>query len=243
MSLIVIGVVHLSILAAVLSASVPPSRYIADVEEFSEFIESLKSDLEDMDSVSKTWEYVRAAAYVSLVEARTMIERPASTMVEAVSRIMAPWIASQKEIFWYLWKDSLENYAIYTLEGDDLCLRYRHCHSDINRSDRKWKRGQGHVGLCFAKNATIVSSDVTTPGLSDLLELTGPYDSVYYNSFVSTPITYGEKEIGVLVITSNVRGQFLPDLHGKIAELLAELLGISMQHCWKELNHERTKAV
>lgn len=153
---------------------------------------------------------------------------------EDVEKILAPLIRGRSKVLGYKGEDYF-NFCVYLINKDasKLELFFRECDDRIQRSDRKWDIGVGHVGIAFARSETIIKSDARNDS-----EYKGRHsletDDKYYVSFISSPIFKGSNsrndEIGVFVITSN-RPNHYEDDDKIIVEAYSYLLSLFFSIC------------
>ena len=98
--------------------------------------------------------------------------------------------------------------------------------------NREWKPGFGHVGVCFQRDKTIFSDDASSAGEDNSIATDVADDKRQYRSMLSTPIYVDGNKKAVLVVTSSKPEQFDKELHSRIAEVIAILLGQTIKHCW-----------
>lgn len=150
-------------------------------------------------------------------------EQVESVSLEDVDKLMTPLILSRAESFNFV-LDDLYNFVIYIIHKSDrkLHVYYRDCDNRIERHDRIWGKGEGHVGIAYAQKKTISDDDsgsLTRTFVRDQLDS----DEKFYKSFISTPILAKDTSadpIGILVVTSSRKGH----INNKY-ELLVETFG------------------
>lgn len=146
---------------------------------------------------------------------------------QAIALVLDLCVSFKAEIFGFRSID-LHNFAVYLYDDDEENLRvaWRECDPRIQRQDRRWAPGNGHVGLCFVQKRVLFSNNVPQ---SDELERDDPADDKKYVSMVSIPIfrsgnfpnshtgssdvDHDAQPLGVFVVTSSAPNQFDKELH------------------------------
>lgn len=133
-------------------------------------------------------------------------------------------------------------FYIYDVEQDQLVVSSRHCDDRIDRKDRAWKSGFGHVGLTYLHKELKICPNINN---STELKITNSSDKINYFSFISVPIlTYSEDNtendcLGVLVLTSALPEQFSltrdKDFLQNISSLIAIYIDVIF-NIYKEMN-------
>lgn len=123
----------------------------------------------------------------------------------------------------------LWNLMLYRRDGDVLVPWIRECHPAIERHGRRWKVGDGHVGLSVKALSTLVAGDISlaegfVPGF--------PTDANVYRSVISMPLRRpkapGKKSaaadvVGAFVVTSSRLDHFADARQPEV--LAAEQIG------------------
>jgi hypothetical protein len=162
----------------------------------------------------------RAAALrdlqVAAIELGASVKRGEQPLPDALARLLAVAAAARRELFGFE-VDDVWNLMLYRRDGDQLIPWVRHCDRRIERHERRWKVGQGHVGLAVSQKATLVAGDLPlaegwVSGHTD--------DAKFYRSAVSVPLhgvpapgwrrgRPAGDPVGAFVITSSKLDQFL----------------------------------
>ena len=131
---------------------------------------------------------------------------------------------------------------VYEQEHEQLVVASRVCDDRIDRKDRAWKAGFGHVGLTYLHKELKICPDINK---SSELKITSSADKINYCSFISVPIlTYREGDsendcLGVLVLTSALPEQFSlqrdKDFLQNISSLIAIYIDV-VASFYKEMN-------
>lgn len=131
---------------------------------------------------------------------------------------------------------------VYNPENEKLEVAARHCDDRIERKDRPWKPGFGHVGLTYLHKELKICPNISK---SSELKITSHADKLNYCSFISVPIlTYREGNtdndcLGVLVLTSALPEQFLlsrdKDFLQNISAIIAIYIDV-ITSIYKEIN-------
>jgi hypothetical protein len=184
---------------------------------------------DNLDSMIRVQEATRYAS-MALGNAATLAaedDDPTNDLEQGIELVLNSCVTFRSDIFGFRAKD-LYNFAVYLYceDEDVLHLAWRKCDSRIDRTDREWKPGEGHVGLCYARKSEIFSNNVPD---SDELERDEPEDDEKYVSMVSIPIFQSgdfpisrsshsgvdqdAEPLGVFVVTSSAPNQFDEELH------------------------------
>ena len=227
----VCGPIHLLLVAVILGMGTPLPKYLTEFDAQETELEETKETAKAQADFAGTFSKACLAANASLSVIR---ERSVSTgfrLQETLDLLLKPWVELKEEIFWYRERGDLYNLAVYLCVGDQLVVQWREHDDRIVTRNRPWAIGVGHVGICFANRHTIVSPDSGVAGVRDLLSVDGDEDLKNYRSLLSSPIQVGEDFAGVFVVTSSRADQFDPEIHAPIAEIIAGLIGQSIQCC------------
>ena len=161
---------------------------------------------------------------LSVLQGLLQDEQIKEAVPEHIESLLAPLISRLSETLGFASGD-MHNFVVYVPDGSqgDLKIFYRNCDDRIQRTNRVWKKGHGHVGLAFTQAKTIISSDLAA--IKELLDEGLPTDAKFYASYISTPILdkRAEEPIGVLVMTSSRSGHFTQE-HKMLAESYAVIL-------------------
>lgn len=153
---------------------------------------------------------------------------------EGVKDALALPIDKRSQVFGFE-SESKHSFAVYLYDedGDILNCLYRNADDRISTDNRSWEPGQGHIGMCFQRNATIISPDVLE---APLLEYSlDESDKRNYRSMASTPIVIYEdsendqepfKVKGVFIVTSSQPGQLSRGRHESTMLILGATLSI-----------------
>jgi len=184
---------------------------------------------DNLDSMIRVQEATRYAS-MALGNAATLAaedDDPTNDLEQGIELVLNSCVTFRSDIFGFRAKD-LYNFAVYLYCEDEDILRvaWRKCDSRIDRKDREWKPGEGHVGLCYARKSEIFSNNVPD---SDELERDEPEDDEKYVSMVSIPIfrsgdfpisrsshsgvDQDAEPLGVFVVTSSAPNQFDEEIH------------------------------
>lgn len=156
-------------------------------------------------------------------------EEAQTTLEKDVERILAPIIAKRTETLGFR-SDDLYNFAVYIFhpKTQKLYVFYRDCDNRIERHDRAWEKGVGHVGIAFAMKKTCVATD-STRIVGEFVHDQYESDAKFYRSFVSTPIinvnAKSDQPFGTLVITSSRKDHF-DETYKSAVEVFANILSV-----------------
>lgn len=143
----------------------------------------------------------------------TFTEDDLDVFVNEFIETIIKYLSKNRETLFGYKSQSRYNIALYIYDPDveQLVVAARHCDDRIDRKDRPWKSGFGHVGLTYLHKELKICPDINK---SSELKITDSSDKINYCSFISVPIlTYHEDDtendcLGVLVLTSALPEQF-----------------------------------
>lgn len=94
------------------------------------------------------------------------------------------------------------NLALYVPSEDPTSLRVaaRRADARIERHDRRWAVGEGHVGLAWKEREVLVAADLT---VTSAWTETHATDRQNYRSAIAAPVNVGGDSVGVFVVTSD----------------------------------------
>jgi GAF domain-containing protein len=126
-------------------------------------------------------------------------------------------LVADKETFFGI-HDERWNFAVYGWHENQkelFCAACRRPHvSEAQAEHRKWRSGEGHVGLAFERKREFVEADLADPETAKFFSAPADklrdYDQERYRSIASIPLMVGNVARGVLVATSDVPGRFKP---------------------------------
>ncbi|MNN31355.1 hypothetical protein D3C81_1450420 [compost metagenome] len=219
-----------------------------DIEEVIDSHTKLKDeDLPEAINIAFLRKLQLMTAYLATLELEQCIDEMnqqsplhsrnvATLMHKHFDRILKPLVDNRESLFGYQ-NGSLYNMAIYLhIQKDNLLkIAWRNCDSRIQRSERTWEPGFGHVGLTYIHNEMKICPDIQAS--SELGNSSTPSDSKQYRSFLSVPINDCSSQIeedsaprkkphGVLVLTSAHSGQFSLERDQVLLLTIAKLLSI-----------------
>lgn len=168
------------------------------------------------------------------------LEKFVNEFIETIIKYLSK---NRETLFGYESK-SRYNIALYIYDPNEeqLVVQARHCDDRIDRKDRPWKAGFGHVGLTYLHKELKICPDIHK---SSELKITNSSDKINYCSFISVPIlTYHEDStendcLGVLVLTSALPEQFSlardKDFLQNISSLIAIYIDVIF-NIYREIN-------
>jgi hypothetical protein len=170
---------------------------------------------------------------VAAIELGASVRRGEQPLPDALARLLAVAAAARGELFGYQ-ADDVWNLMLYRRDGEQLIPWVRHCDRRIERHERRWKVGQGHVGLAVSQKTTLVAGDLP---LAEGWVAGHAGDAKVYRSAVSVPL-YGVPApgwrrgrppgdpVGAFVATSSRLDQFLAPTQPEVltAETLCTML-------------------
>lgn len=154
-------------------------------------------------------------------EAAAAVARGTLPTEEALARLLRLVAGSRRELLGYEDGEAW-NFMLYRRDGGDLKPWVRECDAKIERHQRSWKVGEGHIGLAVSSMSTLVAGDVA---LVESFVPQYPTDARTYRSLVSLPLCRpgGKDVLGAFVVTSNRLDHFVEP--GQLEVLTAEQIG------------------
>ncbi|OHU91856.1 MULTISPECIES: GAF domain-containing protein [Pseudoalteromonas] len=152
--------------------------------------------------------------------------------LEAIIRL----ISIEKEALFSYSSDSLYNIALYNYDFNSKKLKVlvRDCDNRLQKRNREWSPGHGHVGLAFLHKRIKICPDITLS--NELMNYSdSDTDNSRYRSFFSIPILRcdddgkaenGKLPFGVLVLTSAKAEQFREDRDLQFLSTIVKFLAI-----------------
>jgi len=233
-SAVLIGLVLLHIgLYVVAPSETPLAQFLVEFDDLQQEVRALAVQAEASDIVSQTYETVIDTAHLSLLAIAQMEQEPKLELKVVFDEVLGPWVLNRSEIFFFR-EDAYYNIAVYMMDNEAGILKKvsRFVDDRIVTTNRSWKPGVGHVGICYAKEETLFSNDLRTPEVGELLSMDMEKDATYYVALASTPIRVDNQVRGVLVVTSSRSEQFIQSVHTSVVEILANVLGLAVKRCW-----------
>jgi hypothetical protein len=177
---------------------VPYKRLVADAEQGA----ARAAALRDMQ--------------VAAFELSVSVRRGEQAATDAMGRLLALAASARREL-WGFGEGEVWNLMVYRRDGDTLLPWVRHCDRRIERKERRWSVGQGHVGMAVARAATLVAGDLP---LAEGWVSGHAKDAETYRSAVSVPLHGAPQKgwkrgrapsdpVGAFVVTSSRLDHFL----------------------------------
>lgn len=227
----------------------------AKIDDLEGVAKRLSQKLDEEREQREDLDWVHETNYLALQSLHMLISSVDLSDTEflrnAVEIILEPFIHNREQVFGFK-SCARHNISVYLYEPDSqhLAPYYRFVDDRISRSDRRWKPGNGHIGICFSQNRMIVSSDVSkSPLLSDSMTVA---DMSNYQSMASIPIqsyrSLGKKPAssnpetaeprGVFIVTSSEGNQLSAEAHEITLGIIASLLSTLFDYA-DLLNHSK----
>jgi GAF domain-containing protein len=168
--------------------------------------------------------YTLTIAHREIVEQNVAISRyEGSEALSAQISSLLDLLVADKETFFGI-RDEHWNFAVYAWDEEDkelFCAACRRPHvSEAEREHRRWKSGEGHVGLALERGREFVEADLADPETAKFFATPADkertYDSARYRSIASIPAIVGDTTRGVIVATSDIPGRFKPDVDQEV---------------------------
>jgi len=201
-------------------------------------VSGLNQHVSDLESVIR----MRIEQITALASALTLLrpyvngKRPMEPDTEILAFLLSPMVQDRHDVLGFTNYNALFNIAVYKWDAQAKLLRlaYRECDNRIERRDRSWKPGEGHVGVCFMRSKPIITEDVAN--IPEFLTETPELDYLYYRSIAAFPIHGRDKRgepvldapVGVLALTSNIPNHFSYVEYQSFGMAYADILSICM---------------
>ena len=221
----VVAIIHIVCLIILLLNENPLPQFLIEFDQLTDelvYAEALQSVLEDDNNTLRS---AVIATYISL----TGIEKVEQEKIQEIDRkigiVLDTWIQRRSDIFWFDEGDAMYNFAVYLENSNgELVCEFRQCDDRIVRRDRLWQRGVGHIGICFAREATQFCQDAALASPTTNEQVARPEDDGYYRSIIAEPIMVNGEVIGVFIVTSSQADQFQEDIHSPCVRVIVRLL-------------------
>lgn len=227
-------VAHLFLFWLSLSATTPLARFLVDFDEIQHNLDNASAQIDVYALFTETYYASVIATQISLsaIEARRLAPRNKIDFV--LDETLSPWVENRTEIFRFYDGDALFNFAVYEYseQTKKLHVVWRKHDDRLKMRNREWPLGFGHVGVCFQREKTLFSNDVSEEDSDNPVTTDVAEDKEQYKSMVSTLIWLDGVKKGVCVITSSKPSQFDKEVHTKLMEVVALLIGQVYKHCW-----------
>jgi hypothetical protein len=211
--------------------------------DFLEVRENLKKEKDKSEllyTLLKESEYELESSVAGIKSAMNFVAENKNSDIEyedlkeGIRETLSFAIEKRSEVFDFNAK-SKHNFAVYLYNEEDDILEctYRYVDDRISTKNRNWEPGEGHVGLCFQRNETIISPDVLDAPL--LTYSLTESDRENYRSMASTPLVVYEnsgtaeeppRKVGVLIVTSSRPDQLKRSRHESTMLILGATLSI-----------------
>jgi hypothetical protein len=222
------------------------AQTVGRIEELCDLIKGIRQATRDLRSYADGMEGLLKAAVEqvhAIGSSLTMLRgilgtrHPAASAERITERLLNPMIQDRRDVLAFRDTSDLYNIAVYLWneEAGHLDCFCRACDDRIDRQDRPWRPGNGHVGTCYARNRTLITPD--SFDAAEFLSDDRDRDMRLYRSIAAFPI-YGkdddgipsvEHSIGVLVMTSNIPHHF-NEGYRIFGEAYAEMLALCLDH-------------
>ncbi|WP_409161594.1 GAF domain-containing protein [Pectobacterium sp. B2J-2] len=175
-------------------------------------------------------------------QSQNLTHENVTTDTRAFFKTVLGFLSSKREVLFGYKSESKFNIALYLYDSssDLLTVKARLCDDRLQKRNRSWKSGFGHVGLTHLHKEIKICPDITK---SSELKSDDDNDNINYRSFLSVPIMSPDKTpadecIGVLVLTSADANQFKIDRDGDFLLTFSYLLTIYVDSMVKIYTHE-----
>lgn len=235
MALIVVGLIHLLLFLALLTAETPLPQLLVELDDRAEELRQTRATEVTYTADNAALMGSVTAAQYSLVQLEEMRLSAEPDLEKAFERVLFSWIEDRTAIFGFKLGSALHNFAVYlesSTDSDLLEVRYRSHDDRLEATNRSWRSGDGHVGTCFLRRSIIFFSDEGADGASEYAETTQSRDEdkELYRSMMATPIVTADSVVrGVFIVTSSIPGQFVRELHEPVIDVVGRLLAQAVE--------------
>lgn len=227
-----IVVIHVFLIIATLISVTPLPQFIVEFDSIADRLKQAEAETKEYSRFTQTHISAVLATQMSLSALDTRQQSPRKDITVPLEEILKPWTNARTEIFWF--QSGLYNFAVYLhdKDKDELTIAYRDCDSRIQKRNRIWLPGKGHVGVCYQQQKVYFSADVSSVGNDNPIRTGEDEDDKNYKAIISVPIFVNGTVKGVFIMTSSEAGQFIQQLHSPIAQVIAILIGQTIKHGW-----------
>jgi hypothetical protein len=227
----VVAIIHIFLLILLVKTEMPLSSFLIEFDEQAQDIELMKLKSQKLEAFAETLQAALAASELSLIGLEISFNSKHPDIADLFKVILNPWIQNRASIFWPQGGNTLYNIAVYLYDSgtNQLNPAFRSCDDRIKRHDRSWNSGVGHVGVCHTRRETSFCNDMESAISLTNDESSLPEDNIYYKSVIAEPIRVNNDVVGVLVITSNNKDQFIEEIHVPCMRNLTQLLGLGWE--------------
>ena len=232
--LIGVLILHLILFWLSLSATTPLSRFLVEFDEIQRKLEIVSAQIDVYALFTETYNAAVIATQISLSAIEVRRLDPRNKLESVLDEVLSPWVENRSQIFRFYDGEALFNIAVYEYSEQTRKLRvvWRKNDDRLKTRNRDWELGFGHIGVCFQREKTLFSDDVSEAGSDNPITTDVAEDKEQYKSMVSTPIWLDKERKGVCVITSSKPMQFDKEVHTRLMEVVALLIGQAYKHCW-----------
>jgi hypothetical protein len=227
----ILATIHVVLLLALVISEMPLSRFLIEFDEQAQELSLVKLELEKFEVFVDTCQAALAASELSMIGIENSFNHKNSDIGTIFEMVLNPWIRNRAAIFWPQGGNTFYNVAVYIYDNQTNQLEpvFRSCDDRIKRNDRSWPSGVGHVGVCFSRKETSFCNDMESAISLTNSQSSLPEDNIYYKSVIAEPIKVNNGVIGVLIITSNQKDQFIEEIHIPCVRSLTQLLGLGWE--------------
>ncbi len=218
---VILVVIHFFLVVALFGVEYPLPVFLTEFDDLKNELEITKNELNEFERYNLVLKQSIQVSELNLVS----ISQSSKSQIDLWNEILEPWIEFRQDIFWFEREEDLYNFAIYILDPKSNMLKVssRFCHPKLQRKNREWRTGEGHIGICFSTRKTQFSNNASENN-NTREENSRAEDAEYYLSLIAHPIGSGDDVVGVFTITSSIPNQFDKNIHVSIVKLIAGLL-------------------
>jgi GAF domain-containing protein len=223
--LVIVGLVHLVFLIILVSTDTPLPQFLIEFDQLTDELAYAEASQAGLEIYNNTLRSAIIATRLSLIGIEKVEQEKIQEIDKKIGIILDTWIQNRSVIFWFDEGDAKYNFAVYLATSKNtLDLFFRQCDDRIVRRNRSWKKGLGHIGMCFAREANQFCQDAASEPSTTNDQVSRPEDDSYYKSIIAEPIMVNGEVIGVFIVTSSQADQFQEDIHTPCVRVIVRLL-------------------
>ena len=221
----VVAILHIVCFIILLLNENPLPQFLIEFDQLMDELAYAEESQAGLEIYNNTFLNAIIATRLSLIGIEKVEQEKIQEIDGKIRSILDTWIQNRSNIFWFDEGDAKYNFAVYLATNkDSLDLFFPQCDDRIVRKDRSWKKGVGHIGVCFAREATQFCQDAASASPTTNEQVARPEDDSYYRSVIAEPIMVNGEAIGVFIVTSSQADQFQEDIHIPCVRVIVRLL-------------------
>jgi hypothetical protein len=221
----VVAILHIICFIILLLNENPLPQFLIEFDQLTNELAYAEASQAGLEIYNNTLRSAIIATRLSLIGIEKVEQEKIQEIHSKIGIVLDTWIQNRSDIFGFDEGDAKYNFAVYLATNKDtLDLFFRQCDDLIVRRNRLWKKGVGHIGVCFAREATQFCQDAALASPTTNEQVARPEDDTYYRSIIAEPITINGEVIGVFIVTSSQADQFQEDIHIPCVRVIVRLL-------------------